>query len=113
MASCARCGAHFYRDDVAEPWKKVCISCWKAERGIEDKPKPKKSRNDTIAEIEILRARVSILETELRRERARAPASGGVDKAMLKKIRMLCHPDKHNNSAIATEVTQYINNILK
>lgn len=116
MADCAKCGAYFYRDDVAEPWKRLCLSCWKAERGIEDRPKPKaaprKNPNDMVAEITILKARLFRLENELAIERARKPA-GGVDKAMLKKMRMLCHPDKHGNSAIATEVTQYINNALK
>lgn len=114
MANCAKCGVYFYRDDVAEPWKRLCMPCWKAERGIEDRPKvaPKKNPNDTFAELTILRARVNRLEIELATERLRKPA-GGVDKAMLKKMRLLCHPDKHGDSAVATEVTKYINSLLK
>ena len=56
-----------------------------------------------------------MLETQLFIARNSRPtvSNGNVDQAMLKKMRMLCHPDKHGNSAIATEVTQYLNNKLK
>lgn len=112
MADCAKCGRYFYRDDTAEPWKRLCLTCWKAERGIEDRPKVKaKPRDDS--ELQRLRQTIADLRLELIIARSRTSDSGGVDKAMLKKMRMLCHPDKHGNSAVATEVTQYLNNKLK
>ena len=116
MADCAKCGAYFWRDEANEPWKRLCLSCWKAERGIADAPPPKpKPRKDSSAEIARLRAQISMLETQLFIARNSRPtvSNGNVDQAMLKKMRMLCHPDKHGNSAIATEVTQYLNNKLK
>jgi hypothetical protein len=32
----------------------------------------------------------------------------GIPENMFRKLLMLCHPDKHNNSPLATEVTQWL-----
>ena len=82
---------------------------------------------DTLSEV-VLRQRVVALETalaqsqrraeDLQREvgrlRSRATASPGgstasPDLSLLRKMIVLCHPDKHKDSPIATEVTQWIN----
>jgi hypothetical protein len=37
-----------------------------------------------------------------------SPSTGGLDKDRLRKLIHLCHPDKHNNSTLATEMTQWL-----
>lgn len=60
-----------------------------------------------------MRLRIKELEGEVGRLLAnrRAPATASpqaLDPALLKKLLMLCHPDKHKDDPVATEVTRWI-----
>ena len=86
MSVCTHCGEWFkpkYEN------LRLCFDCFKKrERALEE-------YDDLVEEIETLR------------ERARLP-SLRVPPARLRQLLHLCHPDKHNNSRTATEVTQWL-----
>ena len=79
-AICPNCASPFNRD---EPWKKVCIKCY-----IQAKRKEESGRRDPPP------------------RREPPPRTSGVDKELLKRLIILCHPDKHNGSKMSVEVTQ-------
>lgn len=60
-----------------EPWKRICLSCYIAGKQRTEPPE-------------------------------RRTRSTGIDipKDLIQKLIMLCHPDKHNGSKLAVEVTQ-------
>jgi len=82
-ATCTKCGTDFYRD---EPWKKICMACWRETNG--------RSRS------------------QYRRPQY-SPTAAPVTKVMLSKMIRLCHPDKHNNSDTANEVTTFLLSLRK
>ncbi len=76
------------------------------------------------AKVELAKRTVLQLQSELRkregdlrrmqgqvglRQPAAAGGGAGVDLATLQRLRRLCHPDKHNQSAAAVEVTAWLN----
>jgi hypothetical protein len=92
----------------------------------ENNAPPPSDQRDSL-EANVLRRRVAALETELAQSRrqnqdlqrevvrlkaAKAQSSGvsqSPDLPLLRKMLVLCHPDKHKDSPTATEVTQWIN----
>jgi hypothetical protein len=42
-----------------------------------------------------------------------ATAEPAIPTEMARRLRMLCHPDKHNNSKAATIATEWLNKVLK
>ena len=55
----------------------------------------------------LLEHRLSALKAMYDAERSSSSTSGtGLTRAFIKKLLMLCHPDKHDNSDLATEVTK-------
>jgi hypothetical protein len=44
---------------------------------------------------------------------ASQPAQTGMTTEMARRIRLLCHPDKHSNSKAATLATEWLNKVLK
>jgi hypothetical protein len=60
-----------------EPWKRLCIGCYISGKKKES-PRPQE------------------------RPRAHQP----IDNDMLKRLIMLCHPDKHGGSKMSVEITQ-------
>lgn len=88
VARCDQCGGTFHRK-ATETWKRRCIECWKQslvddawERGFE--------AGETSA-------------------RSQAPAAvEGLDKARMRALLQLCHPDKHAGSELATATTAWL-----
>jgi hypothetical protein len=78
-AQCVECGARFFRD---VRWKKRCLPCWKKANGVEDR-------------------------TFGRMKTAALPPPA-IPEDMLKRLIYLCHPDKHDGSKVATEVTAWL-----
>lgn len=112
-AHCQRCGTTFWREPH-ETWKRLCLDCWKESK--------------TQATYTCSGDRYSGIDQRLRQElaewRSRAiraehslashvcpPAA--LDLPTLKRIRALCHPDRHGNSQAANEVSQVINELIR
>jgi len=84
---CADCGQQFHVME-AERWKRVCRFCYRKEMRAKD-------------ELKALRAELELL----RRWR---PRPESLDPARIRQLLQLCHPDKHGNSRLACEVTQWL-----
>lgn len=94
-AKCRECGEIFYRD-ADEQWKKLCLDCWKAS-------KAGKSRHDSPW-------CADCYERGVTTGRASAPTvKPALDKARLRELLQLCHPDKHAGSPLAQRVAQWLN----
>lgn len=94
-ATCCDCGAAFWRDED-QAWKRRCLSCWKASKAAKEN-----ARHEDRAANENTHANYS-----------RACGSGEalvpLDKAHLRELLQLCHPDKHNGSDLAVRVTAWL-----
>lgn len=44
---------------------------------------------------------------------AAQPREAPIPSEMARRLRMLCHPDKHNNSKASTIATEWLNKVLK
>lgn len=71
-----------------------------------ENPKPAKAKEDT-EQVAKLKRRCSRYKQQLKEAQAAAqPAM--LTKAQLMNMIQLCHPDKHQNSRLSTEVTQWL-----
>lgn len=113
MTSCYKCSEIFWREDD-ESWKRLCLTCWR-----ESKTQPaytSHGNRDTgidqrlRAELDQWRTRAIRAETSLARHTCQPAA---LDLPTLKRIRALCHPDRHGNSQAANEVSQLINSLIQ
>ena len=87
---CSDCGQTFHVVE-AERWKRVCRFCYRGEKRA-------------AAEVAAMRAELELL----RRAQRRRPAEAALDQARVRQLLQLCHPDKHGNSKLACEVTQWL-----
>jgi hypothetical protein len=87
QARCTSCGCTFWRK-TDEQWKRLCLDCFKRKKAQErwqehqrfHEPPPPPPRQP-----------VAVIPDD-----------------MMRRLLHLCHPDKHGNSAAATEVTQWL-----
>lgn len=111
--NCTRCHSEFWRDED-QHWKRLCVSCWRESKT----QSAYTSSGDRYTGID-QRLRQELAEWRSRAERAeRSLAShtcppAALDLQTLKRIRLLCHPDKHGGSAVATEISQRINQMIR
>jgi hypothetical protein len=84
-ARCERCRSPFWREPNAR-FKTQCASCFKAER-------------DQAAYLRGYQAG---------REAALREATGAIPADRLRQLLQVAHPDKHNGSRVAVEVTQWL-----
>ena len=111
--ACQKCGSIFWRQEH-ETWKKLCVSCWKESRQFTHTT----SSGDRYSGID-QRLRQELAEWRSRAERAERSLAAhtcpptALDLATLKRIRLLVHPDKHGGSAVATEISQRINQMIR
>ena len=109
-ATC-KCGTGFYRDDE-ETWKVLCVPCWKKSKGTTTTTYRRGSRDASAtrlrAELAEWMRRALVAEARLQ-----APSPKAFDLATLKRMRLLCHPDKHGNSEAANQVTQLLNDAIR
>lgn len=110
-----KCGADFWRED-GEGWKRLCVDCWRAAKAGKDQATDDAEQRATAwyQKWQEAKARIRQLELQLLRANlADTPAPSGLDLATLKKMRSLCHPDRHSNSATSNEITQRINQMIQ
>lgn len=112
-ASCSNCRRPFPQH---EGWARECFVCYKTKRKY-DLIKGDKFFLWAQIEMERLQEEVNELRVRLQqaaKHRAQPEASGpSLDEATLKSLLILCHPDKHDNSQRATEVTQKLLDMRK
>lgn len=88
IRDCKQCKFHFLGAD----WEFICPSCMRRSRQAYEQAKQEQARRDS--------------------GRSYQPppfhASGTIPADMLKRMIMLCHPDKHGNSEMSKTVTQWL-----
>jgi hypothetical protein len=90
---CQDCGNPFFVVP-SEHWKRVCRFCYRREM-------------DARKQVESLERTVDSLRRE--NSRLRLGGSGAsLDRHRLRQLLQLCHPDKHDGSKTATEITQWL-----
>lgn len=81
-ADCVTCGRRFFRG-VQESWKTLCLDCYLEKNGVPPRNKRPQAPKTTISKSTI-------------------PGD------MLRRLLQLCHPDKHSNSKLSVETTQWL-----
>lgn len=104
ICTCIDCGADFYRDP-AETWKKRCLGCWKASKAV----------HRPAGEEEATRWYRRGFEAGRAAAMAEVSPSGeaSIDADRLRQLIRLCHPDLHNGSELATNVTAWLLDLRK
>lgn len=108
LRDCSKCGREF---EAKFDWSKECIECFLAS----PKGKAWKARKD--AENNGFNHSENFWDRQEKREEKRqeqergyhgrfTPNEDKLDKDLLRKLIMLCHPDKHAGSALSNEVTK-------
>ena len=111
--ACQKCGSIFWREEH-EHWKRLCLDCWKESR----QPSFTASSGTRDSGID-QRLRLELAEWRSRAERAERSLAAhtcppaALDLATLKRIRALCHPDRHDNSQAANDVSKVINELIR
>ena len=101
-ANCTDCGALFSRA-ADEGWKRRCLGCWKASKAP--------SRADAG---EFVRGYRAGYEAGQASAAARnTPKPEPLDKARVRQLLQLCHPDRHGGSDLAQRVTQWLNDVKR
>lgn len=110
-AICRDCGRPFPKD---QDWAKKCFLCWKESKDY-DLTKGDKCFLWAQVELQRIVEEVSVMQRNYRRLLTEAKSSprdpdpaGAIDSKLLREVIGLCHPDKHGDSAKATEVTQQL-----
>jgi len=80
---CCDCGRPFWRE-AGQEWRLRCVPCWRA------------SQADRGAVVDRHRHRLEVVD-ELQQN--------------LRGLRQLCHPDRHENSALSTRVSQWLGTV--
>lgn len=97
---CQQCKKSFFVAD-GEEWKKICLRCWKKSKGVQGNASDR--AHQRVIELEsltrVLYGRIAELERK---------SQATIEPEMLKRIIMLCHPDKHNNSEASIKATQHL-----
>lgn len=100
--SCSDCGAIFDREPQ-ETWKRLCLECWRYKKEASGGIRYQSGRVDL--EAQLLRAQLDAAQKEV----AELKRGRVLPLDMLKRLRILVHPDKHGGSAVAHEMSVYIN----
>lgn len=117
IATCKCCGKPFPREN-AKAWAKECVGCWKVGKGYELAIGDKAFINLQEAYEELQK---KLDEATKHIETLEAKANGGkasrwvggttLDGQRVKDLIKLCHPDRHGNNALSTEVTKWLNSL--
>jgi len=90
MATCPKCQSLYEKD---QPWKRVCLSCWLAQKNATSQPKIE------VRERIVYRDRI-VYKT--------LPADQPIPADMLRRLIQLCHPDRHGNSEASNTATRFL-----
>ena len=108
--NCTCCGATFEAD---QPWKLLCYPCWRAKKDAESGDVGALTIRSIKAELLLSKAQDEIerLKGIIYRESkrwARSAQPEPIPPDLLKAMLLICHPDKHGNSAAANRVTAWL-----
>jgi hypothetical protein len=86
-------------------YRRLCPPCWKKTHGIE--------LHTTDEALDLALTRISELDKQLSalahaQAQPAAPSGPGLSPARVRALLALCHPDRHQGSAKATEVTRWL-----
>ena len=108
--NCTCCGATFEAD---QPWKLLCYPCWRAKKDAENGDVGaltlraiKAELGLSMAQDEIERLKGIIYRESKRWAKGAQPEPIPPD--LLKSMLLLCHPDRHGNSAASNKVTTWL-----
>ena len=107
---CRTCGM-LYKRPKSAPYKKLCPPCYKEAKGLKltDADKSLLALNEDYKE---LANRYEALgrkyESLIHAYEVRAYREPSDFSQRVRHLIILCHPDKHNNSQTATEITQWL-----
>lgn len=99
LATCEVCSGTFERP-MSESWKRKCFGCWRRSKGTESAPPTDPYRAGYAAGFAA-------------GSRIAAPGAPSIDKARLRQLLQLAHPDRHGGSALAGEVTVWLLSLRK
>lgn len=118
LAVCLDCGLSFHRG-ADEAWKTRCIDCFKRAKQRESEARVQRESEAAIWQAKFyeenarnfaLQQRIASLTQQL----AARPADSPLDqelRAMLPRLRQLCHPDRHSGSVMANRASQWLNGL--
>jgi hypothetical protein len=99
---CGACGQIFYAE---EPWKKLCLDCFIKKKRAEVATQDWRAELiEAQAELRLVALQRDNLASALnaekikRNEEAKARQATRIEPEMLRRLTMLCHPDRHANS---------------
>ena len=116
-AYCEHCGKEFYREED-QHWKKLCLNCFIQKKNNTDnstKISPFKE-SILIRENERLKQELLSITCELFTLKTVMQQKNYYEsflKTNIKNLLLLCHPDKHGNINISTEITRQLLDIRK
>lgn len=114
MVHCCDCGDSFHRA-ADEAWKVRCVPCFVKRKNKQPDSNPWKVKAETLESVvDALESEVELLKGQLW-NRAR-PEPTSLDRELKDHLRALlqyCHPDKHNGSQGATQVTEWLNDVKR
>jgi len=118
-AQCCDCGDAFWRDED-EAWKRRCLSCWKASKAAKenarhsDRAANQNTRSNHTDEKALLEAYWRGWNAHRENVAVESFAkSSPLDKARIRELLQLVHPDKHAGSPLALRVPQWLNEIKR
>jgi hypothetical protein len=115
--ACRACHAPF---PLVRGFERLCPICFKLDRGysllVSDKAllwlqvatKEDQQLKEDNASLTLTLRKVQTLCRNLRRDLATLKGGSDLTPERIEQLVRLCHPDKHNNSAVATEITQWL-----
>lgn len=109
MHTCKECGCAFPQRQFYE---ELCPVCYKLDRGYDllwgDKVLLRTQQHVETLQEELKRTAQSLSEKEKELLALSKKKADPLPLLTIKKLIRLCHPDRHNNSPLATEVTQWL-----
>lgn len=98
---CTGCSKNFHVAE-GEEWKKTCLGCWKKTKNVQDKNYQRVLQLEALTQL--LYRRIDELEKK---------TSSSIEPDMLRRLIMLSHPDRHNNSEASKKATQFLLDMKK
>jgi len=129
LRECDLCTKPFVAD---EDWKRKCLLCWKEENGyktgkgdrafelmrdaytkaVEQTEQERVKGRKVYQAYKDARKAYTSARKELKAFKAKPPpvmkSNDGLTQARVKALIRLCHPDRHGNSEMATEITKWL-----
>ena len=108
--TCTCCGTIF---DADQPWKLLCYPCWRAKKDAENGDLGALSLRSIKAELLLSKAQdeikrlQAIIYRESKRWAKNAPPEP-IPPDLMNSMVLLCHPDRHGNSAASNKVTAWL-----